>query len=159
MTTGTSDFLKIIKEKHPKESIVLMENLEHALLLHETNGSTIFKTSRKYEVFESTGPLEQDKGFVAMNYVPVTAEGKPIFEHSIKMKLGLGMNCLRLLRPINSSVYIILTIWEKELNYKTWKQSKAYTDAFAIDNNSIGITQTTNLFFSNPYTTTYYIKE
>jgi heme oxygenase (mycobilin-producing) len=159
MTTGTSNFLKIIKEKNPKESLLLMENTEHALLLHETNGPTIFKTSRKYEIFEAVGHLELEKGFVAMNHVPVAEEGKPLFEHHIKKKFGLGVNSLRMLRPINSDVYIILTIWENELSFKTWQKTKAYTDAFVGVNSNIGIAAKTNLFSSNPYIATYYIKE
>jgi heme oxygenase (mycobilin-producing) len=158
ITTGSYEFLRLIKEKHPNEAFVLMENTEHALLLHETNGSTVFKTSRKYEVFESNGPLTE-KGFVVLNHVPVTEEGKPLFEHHIKNKLGLGMNSLRMLRPLSSDVYIILTIWENELDYKTWQKSKAYTDAFMLVKSELGIAPTTNLFSSNPYTSTYFIKE
>lgn len=158
ISTGTYEFLKLLKEKHPKESLVLMENTEHALLLHETNCSTFLKTSRKYEVFESKGPFSE-KGFIALNHVPVTEEGKPLFEHHIKEKLGLGMNSLRMLRPLSSDVYIILTIWEKEIDYKTWQKSKAYTDAFMLDKSKLGIAPTTNFFSSNPYISTYYIKE
>lgn len=158
ITTGTYDFLRLIKEKHPKESFVLMENTENALLLHETNGLTIFKTSRKYEVFESIGPLA-NKGIVAMNHVPVTEEGKPLFEHHIKRKLGLGIVCLRMLRPINSNVYIILTIWENEQDYKSWQKTNAYTDAFVMIKSEMGVIPASNLFSSNPYLSTYSIKE
>jgi heme oxygenase (mycobilin-producing) len=69
------------------------------------------------------------------------------------------VNSLRMLRPINSDVYIILTIWENELSFKTWQKTKAYTDAFVGVNSNIGIAVKTNLFSSNPYIATYYIKE
>jgi heme oxygenase (mycobilin-producing) len=158
ITTGTYELLRFIKEKHPTESIVLMENTEHALLIQETNDLTIFKTSRKYEIFESIGPLA-NKGIVAMNHVPVTEEGKPLFEHQIKKKLGLGIDCLRMLRPISSDVYIILTIWENEEDYISWQQTKAYTDAFVMIKSEMGVLPTSNLFSSNPYSATYFIKK
>ncbi|CAG9609267.1 antibiotic biosynthesis monooxygenase family protein [Pseudoneobacillus rhizosphaerae] len=158
ITTGTYEFLRIIKEKHPNDSFLLMENMEHALLLHETNGVTVFKTSRNYEVFESNGPIPE-KGFVALNHVPITEEGKPLFEHHIKKLLGLGMNSIRMLRPLKSNVYIILTIWENELAFKTWQMTKTYNEAFSMDKSNLGVTTTANLFSSNPYISTYFIKE
>jgi heme oxygenase (mycobilin-producing) len=158
ITTGTYEFLRLIKEKHPKESFILMENTEHALLLHETHGLSIFNTSRKYEVFGSIGLLTT-KGIVVMNHIPVTEEGKPLFEHHIRKSLGLGINCLRMLRPISSNVYIILTIWEKEQDYKSWQKTQAYTDAFVMIKSEMGVVPATNIFSSNPYLSTYFIKE
>jgi heme-degrading monooxygenase HmoA len=158
ITSGTYEFLRLITKKHPKESFLLMENTEHALLLHETNGITLFNTSRKYEVFKSIGALT-NKGIVALNHVPVTEEGKPLFEHHIKKKLGVGIDCLRMLRPINSNVYIILTIWEEETDYKSWKKSKGYTDAFVMIKSELGVIPATNIFSSNPYSSTYSIKK
>lgn len=43
ITYGTADFLKTIVQKHPSENILLMQGQENAILIHETNGDTVFQ--------------------------------------------------------------------------------------------------------------------
>ena len=56
--------------------MLLMQNGETALLLHETSEKTVFASPRRYEVVDGKGLL-QEKGFVVMNNIPVTEEGRP----------------------------------------------------------------------------------
>lgn len=133
MTTGTYDFLKNKKDQYPNEKIFLMQNAETALLLHETPGKTVFAAPRRYEVVEGKGILK-DKGFVVMNNIPVTDEGRPILEFQFKNRAGLiekepGFIAIRVLRPVQSDTYVILTIWEKESDFTRWTNSKAFHEA------------------------------
>ena len=88
MTTGTYTFLKTIKEKHANEIIFLMQNGQTALLLHETSGKTVFASPRRYEVVDGKGTI-QNKGFVVMNHIPVTEEGRPLIEYRFKNQVGV----------------------------------------------------------------------
>lgn len=130
ITTGTYDFLKKISDKHQEENMILMLNENTALLYHETDGKTYFKEPRSYEVVDGNGHIQNGKFFV-MNNVPVTEEGRPIFEHRFKNRARLidkqkGFYGIRVLRPKSSDTYIVLTAWEKEEAYEKWKSSLSF---------------------------------
>lgn len=44
MTTGTYEFMKKMREKHADETMVLMQGENTTLLLHETDGKSLFQT-------------------------------------------------------------------------------------------------------------------
>lgn len=124
-TTGTYEFMTAIVEKHPHETIVKMINEDGTLLLHETEGKTIFSTPQRYEVFESIGNFPE-LGTVVMENVPVTEEGRPVFEYQSKAakesaQSAAGFVALRMLRPVSSDTYVVLTVWENESSYEAWK--------------------------------------
>ncbi|MFD2443117.1 antibiotic biosynthesis monooxygenase family protein [Bacillus sp. CGMCC 1.16607] len=157
ITAGTLEFLKITQRKFSKENMVLMLNNEHALLVHETNGSTFFQAPRKYEVIDSHGQLNH-KGFVAMNNISIADEGKPVFEYQVKNRQRLtesmpGFKAIRFLKPLNSNTYIIFTLWENEKSYQNWKNSNVHSQ---IPGNGEFNTKS-NLFTMPPYITTYFI--
>ena len=133
ITTGTYDFLKKLKDKHSNETIFLMQNGENTLLLHETSGKTVFAAPRRYEVVDEKGTISE-KGFVVMNNIPVTDEGRPLLEYRFKNRVGLiesepGFIAIRVLRPIKSDTYIILTVWEKESYFLKWTKSNSFQQA------------------------------
>ncbi|MEH7414334.1 antibiotic biosynthesis monooxygenase [Neobacillus drentensis] len=132
ITAGTLDFLKKLENKFPNENMVAMLNENGALLLHETNGQTVFNEPRRYNVLESHGQL-QKKGFVVMNNISITDEGRPLFEHQFKQQAETlvttqGLIALRLLRPLSSNPYIIMTLWENETLYQKWQKSNSTLD-------------------------------
>ncbi len=138
MTTGTYTFLKTIKEKHANETIFLMQNGQTALLLHETSGKTVFASPRRYEVVDGKGTI-QNKGFVVMNHIPVTEEGRPLIEYRFKNQVGVienepGFIAIRVLRPIKSDTYVILTIWKKESDFNNWTDFKSFSEAHQLTN-------------------------
>ena len=129
ITTGTYDFLKQIQEKNPNEQMFLMQNAEHALLLHETEKKTIFSSPRKYEVVASNGNFQQAV-FLLFSHITVTDEGKPVFEFNLKEKQSTiekqqGYTTFRLLRPLKGDTYIMITGWKDDQSYKQWKNSTA----------------------------------
>ncbi len=136
ITTGTYSFLEKIKFRHPSECIVLMQSTEDSssLLMHETTGDTIFQQPRKYEVLDHAGDIDQ-VGFISLNHIPVTDEGRPLFEFRFQDRSQLinkepGFLAYRLLRPLSNDTYIMMTVWKKELDYRKWKNSLSYAKTF-----------------------------
>lgn len=127
ITSGTYEFLKEIKSKHKKENLVLMENLEKTVLLQETESKkTVFASPRKFEVIDQRGELPE-QGFVVLDNIPVREEDRPSFEHRYKKRADTiekesGFIALRILRPLNSDTYVILTVWQNESSSSSWKK-------------------------------------
>ncbi|KMY49032.1 antibiotic biosynthesis monooxygenase family protein [Peribacillus loiseleuriae] len=160
ITTGTREFLQKVKEKHSTERLYFMENVEHALLLHETTDNTIFSSPRKFEVVDGRGELKED-GYVVMNNIPVTEEGRPGFEFRFKNRAGLiekepGFTALRILRPLNSDTYVILTMWKNQGAFTNWKNSNSFQSAHNKDNKSLDNPDLNKKIFSGPAYVTQY---
>ncbi|MED4229165.1 antibiotic biosynthesis monooxygenase [Neobacillus cucumis] len=158
ITTGTLDFLKKIEKKYPHERMLAMLNENGALLLHETNEQTVFNEPRRYEVLESYGELKKE-GFVVMNNIAVTDEGRPLFEHQFKQQAETlvntsGLTALRLLRTLNSNPYILMTIWGNKDLYQKWQSTNTTFNALMADFNG-----PQKLFINAPYTSKYTIAE
>lgn len=129
IASGTFNYLNSLKEKHPEETLILMQNIDTSLLLHETNNKSFFKQPRKYEIIHKSGAFE-DASFAVMNHIAVSDEGRPVFEYRVKhgphvMNQEPGFKALRVLRPLTSDTYVILTLWQDEKSYKRWYESKA----------------------------------
>ncbi|MCM3573351.1 MULTISPECIES: antibiotic biosynthesis monooxygenase family protein [Mesobacillus] len=163
ITSGTPDFLLKLKEKHQGETMVLMNNNESSLLVHETDKKTVFSSPRKYEVIDSAGNLGHE-GFAVFNNIPVTDEGRPLFEDRFLNRPRLienepGFIAIRVLRPLSSNTYIIMTIWKNESSFENWQKSKAYENAHKKRGTEAGIDGARpNIFESASYVSKYYIE-
>jgi heme oxygenase (mycobilin-producing) len=158
LTSGTFDFLQKIKEKHPSETMILMQNNETSVLLHETPKKTVFGAPRSYQVLKSLGNLVQ-AGFASMKHIPVSDEERPVFEHRFKNKESIfqvlsGFIALRVLRPTKSNTYIIFTLWNNEKSYKEWEDSKAHENLF---NNLASESLQAQMFMGKSYVSSYYL--
>ncbi len=156
ITMGTFEYLKGIELKYPSELMVTMVNEDSALLLHETSKTSIFKEPRKYEVVGSSGLIGKE-GYVVMNNIPVAEESSPLFEHQFKdlpslLEKEMGLIAIRVLRPLSSNTYIILTIWESALTYQDRKTlfDSELKKGYKKGNHS-------NIFTSAPYVSKYTI--
>lgn len=163
ITTGTFEFLKLIKEKYSQETMALMGNEDGALLLHESNGETVFKEPRKYEKLDSTGAIGET-GFVVMNNIPVTTEGRPIFEYRFKNRSKQienepGFLSIRVLRPLSGNTYIIMTVWENETAFNNWKNSASFKGAHHKQGEETGGEPQPKIFASASYTKKYDLSE
>lgn len=166
MTAGTYDYLIKIKQAQMNEQMLLMMHEDQALLLHETKGETIFKEPRCYEVIDAVGALD-DTRFVVMNNIPVTDEGRMLFEHRFKNRDGLiekmpGFVGIRVLRPLTSDTYVIVTLWKDESNFNEWKNSEAFGKSHqkpAPGSESGGGMSPKKIFSGASYVTKYYIPE
>lgn len=160
MTTGTYNFLYKIKEKHPGESMFLMQNIDNALLLHESDQPSVFKTPRSFQVIDSIGVLE-NKGIVVMNTIPVIEEERPLLEYRFNHIKSLfekhnGFSAIRFLRPLKSDGYVILSIWQNEKSYVNWENSSSYT-TFKKELSTPA--KPANLLIGSAYVTKYFIPE
>lgn len=166
ITTGTYDYLKRIVEKYPSEKIVAMVNDDDdydSLLLHETSGETVFKQPRRYEVIDSSGEITK-AGFVVMNHIPVTDEGRPLFEHQFKNRprkvdTEPGFIANRVLRPLTSNTYIIITVWDQETSFENWKNSKSFPLSHGKPSSENGADEQPQIFASKSYVRKYTITE
>jgi heme oxygenase (mycobilin-producing) len=163
ITTGTYEFLKSIEQKHSGENIILMQSVENSLLLHETEEKTIFQQPRRYEVVDASGAME-NRGIVVCNNIPVTDEGRPIFEYRFKNRAGAiestdGFIAIRVLRPLDTDTYVILTQWESEKHFIDWQQSQQYAKAHEKKETPEGNDSNKNIFSGKSYVTKYSVSE
>lgn len=159
MTSGTPEFMESLKEKYAGEGLIAMHGQGNSLLLHETAKKTVFQTPRRYEVIGSTGTIQED-GYFVFNNIPVTDEGRPIFELRFKDRAGTiesepGFIAFRLLRPLDSDVYIVMTEWTDSTYYARWKNSSSFTQTHLKDRADAGVDNTPHIFSSAPYITEY----
>ena len=159
LTSGTIDFMKTLQKQFANEEMVVMHGASNSILLHETIGKTLFQTPRRFEVISSSGTLQQH-GFFALNNIPVTDEGRPIFEHRFHNQADTisespGFIAQRLLRPLNSDTYIVLTQWTAKNFFELWKDSPVYAYIHVSNESGTGSDKTLHIFSSAAYLTTY----
>ncbi|HWO98803.1 MAG TPA: antibiotic biosynthesis monooxygenase [Bacillus sp. (in: firmicutes)] len=161
ITFGTVDYLQKVKEKHPQETIILMSNGDNAMLLHETTRDTVFNSGYHYEVLDAVGSVEHG-GFAVLNNIPVTDEGRSVFEYRFSQRAGLieqepGFIALRVLRPMDTDTYVILTMWDSEMSFKKWQESKNFEKAHQKRGASEEIDQQKTSFPRPSYVTAYHV--
>ncbi|WP_392455722.1 antibiotic biosynthesis monooxygenase family protein [Chryseomicrobium aureum] len=115
-----------------------------------------------YKVIDSSGELS-DKGFFVLNNIPVTEAGRPVFEQRFMNRARAiedepGFIAIRVMRPMDSNTYIILTEWEDEKNFKDWQSSQAYSKAHAKRGTDEGIDKRPAIFDGPSFVTTYSAK-
>lgn len=159
ITSGTYDFLKTIQQKHSSESMILMDSPRGAALVHETSGKTVFSSPRRYEVVDASGQIV-NHGYVVLNNIPVTDEGRPLFEHRFKNRAGAienepGFVSIRVLRPLDSDTYVIFTQWKDAKAFENWKSSQAYSEAHKKRGTEEGLDKKPQIFSGASYVTTF----
>lgn len=160
LTSGTADYMeKLLKKYTPDEQMIVLHGSGTSVLLHETEGKTLFATPRKYEVIDSVNTLEQS-GYFVLNNIPVSDEGRPIFEkrflnRSKAIEKEPGFIAYRLLRPLASDTYIVLTQWTGPHSFEAWKNSQAFKDAHSKPAGATPGVKQQNIFNAASYITTY----
>ncbi|KOS71632.1 signal transduction protein TRAP [Lysinibacillus contaminans] len=160
LTSGTAEFMEQVKNKYPNEHMILIHGDGNSVLIHETESKSIFATPRKFEVLDSVNDLE-DRGFFVFNNIPVTDEGRPVFEHRFLNRKGTienepGFIAFRLMRPLNSDTYIVLTQWNGQHSFEVWKSSNAFKTAHSErkESTDAGVRQQ-NIFSAASYISTF----
>lgn len=158
LTSGTAEFMEQVKNKYPNEHMMLIHGDGNSVLIHETEGKSVFATPRKFEVLDAVNELE-DRGFFVFNNIPVTEEGRPVFEHRFLNRARAiedepGFVAFRLLRPINGDTYIVMTQWHGPHSFEAWENSQAYKTAHAERAEPTGVQQQ-NIFSAASYVSTY----
>lgn len=155
MTTGTTHFLKNITDQYPDIPFHFMRSGASTLAYYEGEQKKgIFVSGRSYEILHQFGDVEK-KGFVVMQSIPVTEDGKKIFEERAKSQFSMieksgGLVAARLLKQLKGLQYIIFTQWKTEQDYALWQRSDSYKEA--------GFSNLARLpayFSERPFTSTY----
>lgn len=120
--------------------------------LQELNGSG-------YDVIDASGDLASE-GFFVLNNIPVTDEGRPVFEQRFLNRARAiedekGFLAIRVMRPMDSDTYVILTEWKDEADFKNWQSSQAYNKAHAKRGTDEGIDKRPSIFAGPSFVTTY----
>ncbi|CAM4061353.1 antibiotic biosynthesis monooxygenase family protein [Lederbergia lenta] len=162
ITSGTYEFLKKLENQYPEEKITLMQNINTALLWHETTEATIFQSPRKYEVINSIGDIAAH-GFVVCHNIPVSDEGRPVFEYRFTSHHKYAQNesgflATRLLRPLSSDTYIIMTMWKDKAAFEAWEETAGFKKE-QYNLNSVKSTENINLFSGAAYISTFIVDE
>ncbi|WP_058308251.1 hypothetical protein [Gracilibacillus massiliensis] len=128
MTNGTYPFLETLKEKHSLSTFLLMHNGVKTVAYYEDTKPSIFESSRNYHVLEHLGTLTEI-AFSSLSHLPVTEEGKPIFEMDFKQKvkelaLVEGVIAARILKPERGHSYILLVEWQEQKYFQKWKNTE-----------------------------------
>lgn len=149
---------KIMIEKVKEDEILTLQNEDETLVLQEGDKATI-QFNESYDILSASGQLHQEC-FAVLNNVPVSEEGREIFEHRFKNRAGLieeepGFIAIRVLRPLESDTYVILTLWENEASFTGWQQSQAYSKAHEKRGTAQGIDKRPNIFPRPSFVTTY----
>ena len=155
MTSGTPEFMQSIKKKYLKEEIFLLHGTGNSVLIHESSGKSVFQVPRRYEILESAGEFSHT-GYFVLQHIPITDEGRIIFEHqytnlSATTQNEPGFIALRVLKPIKSDTYIILSEWSGSSSYEVWAKSVNLDFSIVADKQ--------NIFTSAPYVSTYHSTE
>ena len=136
ITSGTSDFLQKLIDKHPNENLILLEGQGKAVVLHETNGKTIFSLPKNYEVADTFGELQQ-KGFFVLYHLSVEGDRRDLFKQQFikasgdTLKNDASLISYRLLMPKKNNEHIIfMSQWGGPVSYEVWTQSAPYKNFF-----------------------------
>lgn len=137
MTNGTLEYLEQIRDNHPAITMYFMRNNTSTTVYYEDTGSSVFKEARSYTAIAERGSIHED-GFVVMNHIPVTDDGKPIFESEFKQRADRiekvpGSYAFRVLRPLHGNTYVLLVQWDSEQSYQVWRDSDVYNKNYGKD--------------------------
>jgi heme-degrading monooxygenase HmoA len=140
MTNGTLDYLVKLTEKHNKLDFHLMINAASTLAYYEASSKrSVFGAGREYVILLESGKILVD-GYVVMNNIPLTEEGKPLFMDRFRQRQDVvntipGFQAFRLLKPTKGNTYVIFTQWASEACFEQWKES----DEFATSHDNITV--------------------
>lgn len=160
MTNGTLDFLKKLEDKHPKIEFHLMTSPQGGLAYYEDENKKVFSAGREYEVVIKSGKI-QEEGYVVMNNIPVTNDGRAPFEDRFKNRKNAvedmpGFQAFRFLRPKKGNTYVVMTQWKTVSDFENWKDSEQFKQAHKKQS-----TKPPAYFADRPFITSYhmYIEE
>ena len=158
LASGTIDYMRRLLNKHKEQNMILVQNNDTAIIIHETEGKTVFSSPRKYVVLEASGTLPA-AGMVVLQHIPVVDEEKQSFEYGMKNRQRLtenqpGFLAFRFLRPLQLNTYVILTAWRDQAAFEKWKSSSSFAESGIASTSTIS-----NMFSGAPYITTYNIDE
>lgn len=156
MTSGTPEYMEKMFEKKRAIGLYLLHGQGNSVLFYETDKKkSIFATPRKFEVLDGRGTFEQ-RGYFAIENIPVADESRLVFEEEVIKSVASLHNdissiAFRVLRPIKSEIFLVVTQWAGPVSYEKWKDSAA--EFSSLIGSAASTTQA--IFTSKTYTSTY----
>lgn len=143
----------------PNARLIYLVDGEESTILFESEGGTPPQGFEAYHVLNAVGDIN-DGYFAVFNNIPVAEEGRERFEARFQNRAGMveeepGFAAIRVLRPVHSDTYVILTLWKDEKSFTDWQQSQAYKRAHAKRGTAEGIDQQPNIFPRPSFVKTY----
>lgn len=157
MTNGTLNYLAKLDQEHKDAHLLLMQDQDKTVAYYEGKQDSFFAEGRDFEIVEAVGNV-QPSGFVVMNNIPVSDEGRPVFEDRFKKRAGSvenmeGFQAFRILRPTKGNTYVVFTQWRNEQDFEDWKNSKDFEKAH--ENSGPKHEQKPSFIDGKPYITKY----
>lgn len=123
-------------------------------LLEEDSKLDVKADEKSFEIIDAELAIKPNT-FVVFNNVPITEEGRGIFEERFtnrprKIENEPGFSAYRLCRPLNSDTYVIMSFWNMEADYENWRKSEAYKYTHKKRGTSEGIDQQHGDIFAGP---------
>lgn len=146
VTSGTHHFMQNLWLKH-KPAVQIFQNNNESILVHETEKKTVFASPRKYETVYSVGEISNDH-LLSLDSFYVDKSDRPLFierfhahvDEIFKPNYMIG---LRLLKPINTDNFCVVTSWRGQME-----------DPFDI--NSLVGKSHANIFVSRTFSKKYF---
>jgi len=157
--TGHRDQGVAILAAFSNSRLIYLMDGEEAVVLFESEESAPVQGFEGYEVLDAVGDIN-DGFFAVFNNIPVSDEGRELFESRFQNRAGKveqepGFAAIRVLRPMDTDTYVILTLWKDEQSFKDWQQSQAYSQAHAKRGTEEGIDKRPNIFPRPSFVKTY----
>lgn len=157
--TGQRDQGVAMLAAFPNARLIYLVDGEESTVLYEEEGGAAPQGFEAYEVLNAVGDINHGY-FAVFNNIPVADEGRELFESRFQNRAGKveqepGFGAIRILRPLNSDTYIILTMWKDEKSFTDWQQSESYGQAHAKRGTAEGIGKKPNIFPRPSYVKTY----
>ncbi|HLQ95519.1 MAG TPA: antibiotic biosynthesis monooxygenase [Pseudogracilibacillus sp.] len=159
MTTGTAAFLQKVTAKHPDKTCYFMKSGFSTLVYYEdTSQKSIFVSGKTYEIQYGDAGLAE-KGFVVIDYIPVSDEEGTYFKEKAEKKLSEikkapGVTAVKLLKELGNSTFVILTQWKTEEYHARWKKMSTEHEL-----NFAKSAKLPAYFLERPFTHHYYMLE
>ncbi|GAA5416693.1 heme-degrading monooxygenase HmoB [Paraliobacillus ryukyuensis] len=138
MTNGTLPYLEHIALHHPELTITLMERDNSTLAYYEIDQQvSLFREARIYDVLMTYGELQQ-QGIVTMRHIPLTDDGKPVFEAEWKknndvLKKQEELFAYRVLKPLYGNTYVVMMQWKNRDAFHQWDVTNLTNEHIATD--------------------------
>lgn len=157
--TGSRDQGVAILAASPNVRLIYLVDGEEATVLYEAEGGAAPQGFEAFQILNAVGDIN-DGYYAVFNNIPVSGEGRELFESRFQNRAGKveeepGFAAIRVLRPLDSDTYIILTLWKDEESFKNWQQSQAYSQAHAKRGTEEGIDKRPNIFPRPSFVKTY----
>lgn len=148
-------FLSISTELNKNmKNVVELDNKQEKKYVYETN-ETLSDSTENYKIIDENGKLSTT-GVIVLNNIPISEKHKEAFEKRFLQRARAiesndGFQCIRVLKPLEGDLYIILTQWDTKEDFENWQTSGSYAKAHKKRHTKEGLDQQEGVIKSRPF--------